>query len=140
MSSYISATRTNYFHVKDVDDARIKLSLIYGDEFELWEEVDSDGNPVFGFGCYGTIAGIASDDTNDYDGGFDNMLDVLQDIVSENDAVIIMEVGYEQLNYVIGRVHVITSTETRCMSIDEWAISTARGLLGSPFAQFKLDY
>lgn len=137
MSSYISATRTNYFHVKDVDDARLKLSLIYGDEFEFWETMDSNGVPVFGFGCYGTIAGASNDGSA---GNFDNMLDILQDVVAENDAVIIMEVGNEQLNYVLGRVHVVTSTTIRCMSIDEWAISTARGLLKNQFAQFKLDY
>ena len=38
------------------------MNRVYGceDAVELWEEKDSDGKTVFGFGTYGSITGLAN--------------------------------------------------------------------------------
>ena len=62
MANYNCTVRTNYFHVKDPEKFREFMNHVYGseDSIDLWEEKDSGGNPVFGFGVYGGISGLRS--------------------------------------------------------------------------------
>ena len=56
MANYYCTIRSNYFHVKDVDLFKDIMSKVQGNEDEvmLWEEKDTNGAPVFAFGCYST--------------------------------------------------------------------------------------
>lgn len=40
----------------------------------------------------------------------------------ENDAILIFEVGYEKLRYVVGCCTVITSTDMQCVDIQQQAV------------------
>lgn len=67
MANYCCTIRTNYFHVKDETKFRSLMEQVYGSEdtIEVWEKRDDGGSTMFGFGCYGGIAGIRDTDEDD---------------------------------------------------------------------------
>lgn len=134
MANYCCAIRTNYFHVKSADKFRKDMSRVYGceDTVELWEETDKEGNLVFGFGCYGGISGLRNTDDDDDDDSYDVFIDMLQENVAENDAVIIFESGNEKLRYLIGSAEIITSKDFKRISIDDEAAKLAAQMLQNP--------
>ena len=144
MANYCCANRTNYFHVKDEDKFRELMSRAYGseDSIDLWEEKDSEGKTVFGFGVYGGISGVRNvladedDDLEDYDA----FIDGLQECVANDDAIIIMESGNEKLRYVIGSATVITSQGCEYIDIMDLAARKAAEMLNNPGYKTKCDY
>lgn len=97
---------------------------------------------MFGFGCYGGIAGIRDTD-NDEDleeTAFDRFLEKLQKCVAEDDAVIIMEAGSEKMRYVVGTALILTSKVCECMDVAELAKKRAAELLAIPSWRTKLMY
>lgn len=146
MANYMCTVRTNYFHVKDAEKFKEIMEQVQGyeDEVKLWEETDQDGNPVFGFGCESGIAGIpcAPDDNGETeidDDSYDRFIEMLQECVADDDAVIIMEAGHEKLRYVVGSAEIITSRSTKYLDISRLAVKTAGKMLGCEFAT-KMDY
>lgn len=146
MANYMCTVRTNYFHVKDAEKFKEIMEQVQGyeDEVKLWEETDQDGNPVFGFGCESGIAGIpcAPDDNGETeidDDSYDRFIEMLQECVADDDAVIIMEAGHEKLRYVVGSAEIITSRSTEYLDISRLAVKTAGKMLGCEFAT-KMDY
>lgn len=136
MANYNCAICTNYFHVKDENKFRDLMNRVYGSEgeIELYEEKDSSGETVFTFCLYGGIAGLRNakaDDDDADESSYDEFIDGLQECVSDNDAVIILEAGHEKLRYVIGSATVITSKGYRYMDISDIAIREAAAMLGN---------
>ena len=146
MANYYCTIRTNYFHVKDEEKFRELMSRAYGceDDIELFERIDDDGNRLFGFGTYGSIAGVRNaqeDEDEDCDeSSYDEFIDELQRCVADDDAVIIMESGNEKLRYVVGSAFVITSKDTYYMDIDSVASQKAAEMLGNPAYKTQLNY
>lgn len=139
MANYCCTVRTNYFHVKDPVAFRSGMAHVQGseDSVELWEEKDGDGNPIFGFGCYGGLFGKvldeddeAYDEDEDYDVTYYRLIDFLKESVADDDAVLIMEAGNEKMRYVVGSVLVITSAAVRYGDIQQMGVEIARDLLG----------
>lgn len=146
MANYCCTIRTNYFHVKDEIKFRELMSRVYGceDTVELWEEKGSDGKTVFGFGTYGSIAGLAnaSKDEEEFcdDTAYDEFINGLQECVADDDAVIILEAGNEKLRYVIGSATIVTSATYEYLDITSLAIDKAAELLGNPKWATKCEY
>lgn len=144
MANYCCTIRTNYFHVKDEDKFRGLMNRVYGceDSVELWEEKDSDGKTVFGFGVYGGIAGLrnAQEDDDIDESSYDEFIDGLQECVADNDAILIMEVGNEKMRYVVGSASIITSKEYQYMDITNLATRKAAELLGNTGWNTKCSY
>lgn len=146
MANYICATRSNYFHVKDPDSFREIFPHVRGDEdrVDLWEEKDDNGNPVFGFGCYGGILGYVEGDEDDEDieadDAYDDFIKKLQQSVTEDDAIIIMESGAEKLRYVTGYTTVITWNAIVCKDMGGVAIREAQRLLDNKDWRTQVDY
>lgn len=133
MANYCCAIRTNYFHVKDEEKFRELMSRVCGseDSVELWEETDSDGGTLFGFGVYGGIAGlIPNDDEDDEEADYDKFIDELQASVADDDAIIIFESGNEKLRYLVGIATIITSKYSKCLDIGNCAVKQAGNMLG----------
>jgi len=111
MANYTCATRTNYFRVNDAENFKAFMARAYGteDRVDLWEEKDKDGNTVYGFGTFGSIAGLraASDEDEEDDCDYDAFVDGIQKFVAPDDAIIILESGHEKLRYVTGSALVI---------------------------------
>lgn len=137
MANYESCIRTNYFHVNDPEEFKKYMRRVYGteDSVELWEEKDSEGNPVFGFGTMGGIGGVYSEDESAEDAedsDYDTVINDLQTFVAEDDAIIILECGHEKLRYIIGGAIVITKKQCEYLDIADLAASLAAKLLGNP--------
>lgn len=138
MSNYICTIRTNYFHVKDPDAFRAFMGRVYGstDFISFWQEKDLAGQPVFGFGTHGAIGGLrnaAADENDDADeSAYDAFICGLQDHVAEDDAVILLEAGYEKLRYVSGSATIITSNDQDYLNISVLAKNRAADMLGNP--------
>lgn len=146
MANYVCKTRTNYFHVKDPEKFRAFIDAVHGteDSIELWEEKGSSGELVFGFGTMGGIAGwydpVNKSDEEDDDVAYDAFICGLQNHIADDDAVIILESGYEKLNYVVGSAVIITSTTTGYIDLANSACKKAAELLGDPKWTTKCDH
>jgi hypothetical protein len=122
------------------------MNRVYGceDTVELFEEKDSNGKTIFGFGTYGGIAGLAnaSEDEEEFcdDTAYDEFINGLQECVADDDAVIILEAGNEKLRYVIGSATIITSVTYEYLDITSLAIDKAAELLGNPKWATKCEY
>lgn len=134
MANYECAVRTNYFHVKDAEQFREFMKNVCGseDQIDLWEMQDADSRAVFGFGCYGGIAGLINSDGEIDDDSFDNFVAELQKHIEDNDAVILFEAGREKLKYIVGCATVITCSECESVEITGLAVQKARDLLDDP--------
>lgn len=96
---------------------------------------------MFGFGCYGGIAGIGDTDDDDLEEtAFDRFLEKLQQCVAEDDAVIILEAGNEKMRYVIGTALILTNKACEYLDIAELAEKRAAELLAIPSWKTKLTY
>ena len=144
MANYCCAIRTNYFHVKNELEFRSLMEQTYGSEdtIEVWERRDNGGNTMFGFGCYGSIAGLRDMDEDDdlEDTAFDRFLEKLQQCVAEDDAVIILEAGNEKMRYIVGTAFILTSKACECLDIADLAERRAAELLAIPSWKTKLMY
>ena len=136
MANYYAHTRTNYFHVKDAKAFREfieSLSSTEGYGVELLEDKDEKGNPIFGFGCHGQP-------TFPEEESYEGIIDVLSGLVTDDDAIIITEIGHEKLCYLVGEAIIITSKDTKEIEISSLAIETARKMLNKADWQTKNEY
>ncbi len=141
MANYYGTVRTNYFHVKSEEAFRELMSHVTAeDEIHIFEETDLSGKPMFGFGCYGSIYGLISDDDEEAEESYDDFILKLQECIVDDDAAIIMEAGYEKLRYIVGTALVVTSKETYFVDAKDVAIDKARELLGNPEWITKCEY
>lgn len=146
MANYNCTIRTNYFHVKDNDKFEEFMTHVYGEDLKIFDMVDSNGNKLYGFGCYGGISGYF-DNEEEYedsdiawDNAYDNFIDGLVAHVTEDDAVLIFESGYEKLRYVVGSVTVITSKGYEYRDFTSTGIEMARQMLNNPDYTTQCEY
>ena len=149
MANTMSATRSNYFHVKDPDAFRKLMSRVVcgEDSIDVWEEKDEDGNPVFGFGVSDIILGVFPENRNgddelfddDYD-DFETFCGELRKHIADDDACIIMSAGHEKLRYVFGNATIITKNSVDYEFLADVAIRIARNELDLPTWRTKMDY
>ena len=142
MANYDATIRTNYFSVKDEKAFRKLMESVNAEaEIHIFEQEMYDGSKKFGFGCYGAISGIcAVSDEDEYPDIDGCIQEALQKLVCEDDAVIMVEIGYEKLRYVTGLGAVITSTEIRHIDVWHESLVAARLLLDNPNFQTQIDY
>lgn len=142
MANYCCTTRSNYFHVNDIESFKEMMSHVYGceDDVELWEEKDENGNPIFGFGVYGGISGLRYSDDDDDDLSYDSFVTMLQKFVSDDDAIIILESGNEKLRYIVGSALIITDADYKYIDITNMAMTEAKSMLNNPLWKTKCEY
>ena len=125
MANYNCTIRTNYFHVKDEEKFDELMNRVAAEDLKVFHE-----NEMVGFGSYGSILGIAVEEDGEED--YDAFVDELQKLVVDDEAILIMEAGYEKLRYVTGSVLVITSKGTEYRSIENIGIELAQKMLNNP--------
>ena len=137
MANYYCTSRTNYFHVNNVEKFKDLIGRTYpiGD-IEVNEQKDDNGNSTFCFGCHGTIDGLDVDGCLSQDAFYNE----LQKLVAENDAIIIFEAGAEKLKYVVGDALIITHDDIKRLSIDDLAVKEAGKMLGNPDYTTECSY
>lgn len=147
MANYYCSVRTNYFHVKDPNAFREFMQTVVADEdsVHVWEETDRNGDLTFGFGCYGTVLGVATDGTDgdeeyedEYD--FEEFIYQLSEHVAPGDAVIMIEVGNEKLRYLVGTALIVTEHDTDFLDLTHLALERAADMLGNKEWQTRIEY
>lgn len=140
MANYYATIRTNYFGVTDEAKFReIINSCNAEDSIHIFEA--DDGTGKFGFGCNGSIYGIPpSEDEDDDENNLDVFYDALQSLLIESDAIIITEVGFEKLRYLIGTCTIITRDQIRFIDVRDKAIELAQSMLNDSSFSTRMDY
>lgn len=144
MANYISFTRSNYFRVTDPEAFKKIINCIITDEdsLELWERTEN-GTTYYGFGAYSSICGLrheAEDADNDDEFEVEAVYDALSKVVAPDDAIIITEIGYEKLRYLMAYAVVITREKTELVELREASIDAACSLLGNPNFDTRMEY
>jgi len=104
MADYYGKTRTNYFSVTDEEKFKQIMGSCRGaDDIEIIDNQQQDGSLKYGFYCEGSIyglperdedAGNTDEEYDDVDYNYDAFCEALQQILPDDDAVLITEVGY----------------------------------------------
>lgn len=114
MANYYGYGRTNYVEV--TDEAKfmdlISNHVMSGDEDGIEIGVNNGK-----FTIYGSMAGYINNENDDPD--YDLLLDKLQELLPDNEALIIEEIGHEKLRYLVGDLTIITNKEIRTHSFDK---------------------
>jgi hypothetical protein len=141
LANYYGFTRTNYFAVKDEERFRQVVASCQASEEnpEVWEEA-VDGQTLFAFGCYGSLSGLPCGDEEDYECDLGAFHNALQQVVADGHAIIITEVGYEKLRYLVGDCTVITSQEIAYTNLSDIGLAKARQLLKNPQYNPVMEY
>ena len=145
MANYCGFTRTNYFRVTDA--ARLKAivdhTVLGEDRLSLFTK-QAGNETYYGFGGYDSISGLYpnwdsseqpsdyEDDMDDEDASFELFEAELQKIIAPGDAIIITEVGYEKLRYLVAYSCVITRNSVECVDLRECSVDKAQELLQNP--------
>jgi len=135
MANFEGVMRTNYFHVKDAEAFVRFIDEVETDVGKL--QLLKKGN-VVGFGCYGEILGVKNPETDVAD--YDAFLSQLQTHVVEGECIILIQIGHEKLNYVVGHATIITPETIRTEDISSAALAKARTALNNPEYNTELDY
>ena len=129
MANYECAVRTNYFHVKDEIAFKEFMGKVVCTEYDLdiFESSDEKGETIYGFGCYGSIMGLATEGEDEY--SYDKFIDGLQKIIESNDAIIIFEAGHEKLRSIGMYADIITSEGYNMLNLEHMAVESAKNML-----------
>lgn len=147
MANYMGTTRTNYFRVNDEEKFRETVSRIEtydGDDIYVFTEKGKDGTMLYGFGTYSAVAGLrparaVCDDVDECWEDDDDCWDepnpedayrALQEVVADNDAIVVEEVGYEKLRYVWASAVIITKAGIKYISMKQLIEEEVRKELG----------
>ena len=141
MANYYGFTRTNYFEVKDEQKFRqvIDACETGEDNIEIWETTEGN-HTLFAFGCYSSLSGLPCEDEDDCECDLYAFHDALRQIVADGQAIIITEIGYEKMRYLVGDCTVITSQEISYINLRDLGLKKARELLNDPQYQPSLEY
>lgn len=157
MANYESCTRTNYFAVTDEEKLKNIVAHIKWGGGEL-DFLDKE-NGKWGFGGYGSISGlyfndVKFNDDDDCDDGYeeedeweeydewapDAVYKALQEVVSPDDAIIITEIGYENLRCLNAHSIIITRDSIDIIELRTSALSKACEMLNNPEYDTQMDY
>ena len=141
MANYYGFTRTNYFAVKDEEKFRQLVASCRGSEEnpEVWEEA-VDGQTLFAFGCSSSLSGLPCGEEEDYECDLGAFHSALQQVVADGHAIIITEIGYEKLRYLVGDCTVITAKEIAYTNLRDIGLAKARQLLKNPQYNPVMEY
>lgn len=142
MQDYCCVARSNYFHVKDIERFEKVIAKVkgYTNSLCVWERTDEKGFPVFGFGAQGGILGIKESPEDDNETACVAFVEALQRCVADDDAIIILEVISNQLEYAMGDAMIITSSGYCSLDMTDIAMETAAQMLNNPEWDTQCDY
>jgi len=146
MADYYGKTRTNYFSVTNEEKFREIIALCGAtDEIKIDDEKQNDGSVKYMFYCEGVIQGLPDSESDndagdDFDYSHEAFCKALQEILPDDDAVIITEVGSEKMRYLIGSCTVITSKDIKWIDISREAVKLAATMLDNPDFTTENEY
>ena len=134
MANYHCAVRTNRFRVIDENQFMeyMKRVEVDGGEITILKDRDSSGSPIYGFSANGLILGVSdySEESVSIDEDmYDNFIAGLQEIVSDDDAIIILEVGFSNTDDLSSTATIVTTFDTDYIDLQDVASDRAIELL-----------
>lgn len=128
MANYYATTRTNYFRADDPELLRstIEAAAYEVESLKLWSLTGEDDIIRYAFGCYTSIAGAMDEDT------FEEFVATLQKCLADGDAIVITEVGYENLRYLEALATIITKEACDTIELTDFAYEKASQMLEDP--------
>ena len=142
MANYECAVRTNYFHVKDeiaFKELMGKVVCTEGD-LDIFERKDEKSMTMYGFGCYSSIMGIATEGEDKGEYSYDKFIDELRKNVEPSDAIIIFEAGHEKLRSIGMYTDIITSEGYNMLNLEHMAVESAKNMLKNPDWETECTY
>ena len=105
----------------------------------------------YGFGCHDSISGLCenweqpnacnnTDELDDDEPSFDLFIEELSEILHPDDAIIITEIGYEKLRYLIAWSVVITRNDSFYIDLRSASLQKARDMLQNPGWNTAMEY
>jgi len=138
MADYYAFIRTNYFGVTDKTKfMNVIASCRAEDNIKIFEHPNDPCK--FAFGCYGNIYGIP-DCEDDFENDIYEFYSELRDILIENDAIIITEIGYEKMRYLTGICTVITKQDIQFVNLCDKGVELAGNMLQNPDFVTQMEY
>ena len=140
MANYYGMTRTNYFAVTDADRFKEIVGKLYGEgKIGYYEHSSEKGK--FMFYCECNLMGyLEGEDDDDHDSYWDNMVQNLQNILPEGEAIILTEIGNEKMRYLTAHSLIITANSTASVDLGMMALAEAAKVLGNPDYTTQIDY
>lgn len=140
MADYIAKTRTNYF--RTTDEAKLIQILENCTPSVEYNFEEIDGKRCCSFLCDGTFEGFSIlDEDGDVCGGdFGLFAESIKEILPDDEAVIITEIGSEKFNYLSAFCTVITKKEVKTLNLDTYAEEYVRTVLNNPNWNTRMDY
>lgn len=138
MANYTATFRTNYFRVTDKEKFQNAVSSMYVSDgnVEVYEE-----NGCFMFGGDGNLMGAIPEPAEEGDEpDFALMVEQLQDVLPDGEAILLMTAGHEKLRYVVGTTLVITKKEHKFIDMKDVAMIAAREMLDDPKWNTRCEY
>ena len=153
MANTYAKTRTNYFKVTDIEGFKQFLDTVCADDF-IEISLDDAGEKI-SFDVDGFILGVPpqkvdendDDDDNDDDNDadyiepdYDEFIYGIQEFLTEDDACIITRIEWEKMRFIEGFCNIITKNEVKSINLSDYAIETARKMLGNADWTTQNDY
>lgn len=137
MPNFNVAIQTNYFHVDDEElFAAFMNQVVVDDDSEITLEFKAgkDGRQLVRFRSTGAILGIDLQAFLSYgqypdDVNYDDFLYGLQDFVAEDDAIIMMEFGADDVGSGYANATIITMSDTDYIEFQDLVTSFAEDML-----------
>lgn len=131
MANYTGKARTSYFQVKDAIAFRKKVEEHLGETVRLVEEDRGDEDTpyfaILGSDHDGLINLLAEYEGEEEECAYDDIIDLLQDHVHPDWAIIMHEIGSEKMRYLFGCATFITSDEVVHRSFEDAAEDFFKG-------------
>lgn len=129
MANYCGMTRTNYFKIKDEAKFRKICEGLCGEDNIDVEVTEKDGQ-LYGFiGSYSSIDYCVDEEDCDYD--WDSFVKQIQEVIADDDAMLMTEIGNEKLRYLVGICTIITSKEVRYVDLETTSFQEAKQMLNN---------
>lgn len=140
MANYVSAQRSNYFRVTDNKAFENLMQHLSGeDELQLWAK-EFNGVTHYAFGTYGTLSYYPHGfDEDSEPADWDEFEKELSKLLPDGEAVVIQEVGHENLRSLTGFASIITNRGIRGIDLTREAIRIAEELVGNPDYSTQLE-
>ena len=136
MSNYKAYVKTNYFKVKDEKKFKKIINSIECQEVKVkYFEKEINFEKYYAFRANSEILGICNCFNNNSEYihkctySYKNMIKLLQGVVSEDDAIILLEIGNEDTEIIDAYSTVITSNSVKNINLWELSIDKSKEML-----------
>ena len=140
MANYNGKCRTNYFSVADTSKLKDIINGLSGEGEIGFLEHDTEKGK-FAFFCDLNLTGFVDDEDEDgFEKAFDLMVEKFQEILPDDEAIILTEIGNEKMCYLVGVATIITNKVVAVVNLEDYAMAKAREMLNNPNYMTQMDY